>query len=64
MQKISDDKKVQFQNETTVTMDFIKSAKSLNEILSSKIADIFIIKPGYKYQKQEMYYINEILVEP
>lgn len=26
--------------------------------------DIEIIKPAYKYQKQEMYYTNEILVEP
>lgn len=64
IQEVGDDKKIRFQNETTVTMDLSKSAKSLNEILSSKMADIDIIKPAYKYQKQEMYYTNEILVEP
>jgi subtilisin family serine protease len=28
------------------------------------MSDIELIKPAYKYQKQEMYYTNEILVEP
>lgn len=64
IQEVGDVKEVQSQNETTVTIDLRRSDKSLNEILSSKKTSINIIKPAYKYQKQEMYYTNEILVEP
>lgn len=64
IQEVGDDKKVKSQNETTVTIDLSGSDKSLNEILNSKMAGVDIIKPAYKYQKQEIYYTDEILVEP
>jgi hypothetical protein len=63
IEKVGNEKKIQSQNETTVTIDLSSTGKSINEILSSKMLDIELIKPAYKYQKQEMYYTNEILVE-
>lgn len=64
IENVGNEKAIQSQNETTVTIDLSSGDKSINEILSSKMMDIELIKPAYKYQKQEMYYSNEILVEP
>lgn len=63
MEKIGNEKNIQSQNETTLIVDLNSTGKNINELLDSKMPDIEIIKPAYKYQKQEMYYTNEILVE-
>lgn len=64
IEKVGNEKKIQSQNETTLIVDLNSTGKNINELLNSKMLDIEIIKPAYKYQKQEMYYTNEILVEP
>jgi subtilisin family serine protease len=52
------------QDETTVLIDLKNSNTSINDLISDKLPDIDILKPAYQYQKQEMYYTNEILIEP
>jgi len=62
--EVGDAKKIQYQNETTNTLDVKNGAKNIDQLLSGKMLDIELIRPAYKYKEQEMYYANEILIEP
>ncbi|MCK9403079.1 MAG: S8 family serine peptidase [Chitinophagaceae bacterium] len=62
--EVGDKKKIQYQNETTITIDVKNGTKNIDQLLSGKMMDIELIKPAYKYKEQQMYYANEIVVEP
>jgi hypothetical protein len=56
--------KVKYQDEKSFTVDLKEAGKTVNDLFKNKMSDIVLIKPAYKYQKQEMYYADEILAEP
>lgn len=55
---------VQSLDPATIAIDVSGTTKTIGELLKPDMAGVLLVKPAYKYDRQEMYYTNEILVEP
>lgn len=61
---LKNENKIKFQNEQSFTIDLNETNNTIDDLFKNKKSDILLIRHAYKYQKQEMYYADEILVEP
>lgn len=53
--------KVKYQNEKSFTVDLKETGKTIDDLFKNKMSDIVLIKPGFKYQNQEMYYAGSLV---